>query len=439
MIRRVFLIVCVIALTSLSSFGAAYSASANARATEAMRTWYRLVLDLVRHTATYSPPVASRSFAYIGIAAFESVAAGSDELVTLTGQLNAMPPMPGREPGKTYDEAVVVNAAIAHAVAELFENTGPAGQRAIAALSAKQNAWVMEGVAEDVAARSQAFGEAVARRVLEWAEDDGGAVVENMGFPHEYKLTDGAAHWVPTSLVAQQQTPLLPQWGQNRTFVLESGATCSLPPPPDYSEQPGSAFYKEAYEVYETVRNLTAEQEAIAKFWSDDPMLSATPPGHWLSIALLIAERDQLGLEQSVDLFARLGIVLSDSFVACWQQKYVYDLVRPLTYIRRLIDPEWDTILNTPPFPEYPSGHSTQSGAAAAVLTAIFGEDFAFEDPSKIADGMKLRAYSSFWDAANEAGISRLYGGIHFRAAIDRGLDQGRCIGAHVNALKTRR
>jgi hypothetical protein len=439
MIRRVFLIASMVALTLFSVASVAQSASADARAADAMRAWYRLVLDLVRHTPTYSPPVASRSFAYIGIAAFESVASGSAGLVTLSGQLNAMPPMPAREADKAYDDAVVVNATIAHAVGALFENTGPTGQRAIGALTAKLRASVREGVAEDVAARSQAYGEAVAARVLEWAGDDGGAIVENMGFPYEYKLNEGPAHWVPTSLVAQQQVPLLPKWGANRTFALENGATCALPPPPEFSDAPDSQFYKEAREVFDTVRNLTAEQEATARFWSDDPMLSATPPGHWMTIALGIAERDQLDLERSADLFARLAIALSDSFVACWNAKYVFDLVRPVSYIRRLIDPQWSAILNTPPFPEYPSGHSTQSAAAATVLTALLGNNFAFEDDSKTREGMKARSYASFWDAANEAGISRLYGGIHFRAAIERGLDQGRCIGAHINALKTRR
>ena len=126
-------------------------------------------------------------------------------------------------------------------------------------------------------------------------------------------------------------------------------------------------------------------------------------------------------------------------FIGCWQAKYAYDLVRPITYIRRVIDPKWEPLLNTPPFPEYPSGHSTQSGAAAAVLTAFFGDNFAFEDETGTADGRKPRNFTSFREAAEEAGISRLYGGIHFRAAIERGLAQGRCIAAYTNALRTRK
>ena len=129
----------------------------------------------------------------------------------------------------------------------------------------------------------------------------------------------------------------------------------------------------------------------------------------------------------------------ADAFIGCWAAKFQYDLVRPITYIRRVIDPKWEPLLNTPPFPEYPSGHSMQSAAAAEALTGIFGENFAFEDTTRHGDGLKPRSFASFWAAADEAAISRLYGGIHFRAAIERGQEQGRCIAAYTNALRTRR
>jgi hypothetical protein len=220
---------------------------------------------------------------------------------------------------------------------------------------------------------------------------------------------------------------------------MPDGAACSLPPPPDYSEDKTSAFYKEAFEVYEVKRNMSPEQRAVARFWSDDPMLSSTPPGHWISIALQILDRDGVTADKSAEILARLGVALADSFVACWHSKFQYDLLRPVTYIRRVIDPGWEALLNTPPFPEYPSGHSTQSGAAAMVLTSFFGDNFAFEDATHQTDGIKPRSFPSFWAAAEEAGISRLYGGIHFRSAIERGLEQGRCVGAFVNALRTRK
>jgi hypothetical protein len=166
-------------------------------------------------------------------------------------------------------------------------------------------------------------------------------------------------------------------------------------------------------------------------------MLSVTPPGHWISIGMQVLDKDHGGLEKSVDVLARLGIAEADAFIGCWQTKYEFDTVRPITYIHKLIDPKWETVVNTPPFPEYPSGHSTQSAAAATVLTTIFGDSDAFDDATDEADTLKPRHYANFWAAANEAGISRLYAGIHYRAAIDNGLSQGRCIGAYAVALKT--
>lgn len=403
-----------------------------------LATWYRMTLELVRHTATYTPPVASRSFAYIGVTAFEAVASGSGDLQSLAGQLNGLTALPKRAEGEIYDEAVVLQAALAQSVADFFSNTGPTGQRALASLTKKQNAKVADGVAPDVVARSEAFGRAVAAHILAWSMDDGGAVIENMGFPYDYALTEGPSHWVPTNLVRQQQAPLLPNWGKNRTFAMPAGSTCPVSPHSAYSEEPTSAFYKEAMEVYEAKASITPEQTQIARAWSDDPMLSTTPPGHWVSIARQILERDDAPLPFQVEAMAKLGVGLADAFIGCWDAKFKYDLVRPITYIRRVIDPKWEPLLNTPPFPEYPSGHSTQSGAAEVILTDLFGADFAFDDNTMVPDGLKPRSFTGFAQAAEEAGISRLYGGIHFRSAIVVGLDQGRCIGAHTVALKTR-
>lgn len=405
---------------------------------DVLHTWYKVALELTRHTPTYSPPVASRSFAYLGITAFEAVASGSKELQSLAGQLNGLRPLPRRgETGRIFDSAAVLHAAMAFAIRHFFGNTGPTGQRVVKRLDARLSAEIAASLHTDVAARSEAHGQAVAARILDWSRSDGGGVIENMGFPLEYSLKPGAAFWVPTSLIAQQQKPLLPNWGNNRSFAMPNGAACPLPAPPAYSEDKASDFYRQALEVYVVEKNLSPEQRATARFWSDDPMLSPTPPGHWISIALQILERDKAGLEKSADVLARLGMALADAFIACWQTKYQYDLLRPVTYIRRTIDPKWEALLTTPPFPEYPSGHSTQSAAAAVVLTKAFGENFAFEDATHERDGVKPRAFPNFWAAANEAGNSRLYGGIHFRAAIERGLEQGRCVGAFASALRT--
>jgi hypothetical protein len=438
-LRRLAAAIGAAVLLSLAVLSPATAADERPSAGEILRNWYYLMNELVRHTATYSPPVASRNFGYIGITVFEASVGGSDKLVSLAGQVQGIESVPQREAGAVYDEQVIINAALSDAIVDYFGNTGPTGQRAIKAAQTKWRELVVAGIAPDVVERSEAFGKAMAASVFEASLSDGGAEIINMGFPLDWQLPTGDDKWVPTNVIRQQQYPLLPLWGEKRTFALPTGATCPTPGNPPYSVDPESAFYKEALEVYDAVKAAVPEQQAIARFWSDDPMLSMTPPGHWVSIALQVAQAENLPLDENVDLLARMGIAMADAFVGCWNAKFEFNLLRPITYIKRVIDPKWEPLLNTPPFPEYPSGHSTVSGAMGAVMTAFFGDNYEFEDFTGSPDGRKPRVFKSFNAAADEAGISRLYGGIHFRAAIDDGLAQGRCIAEYTIALKTRK
>jgi membrane-associated phospholipid phosphatase len=401
--------------------------------------WYKLVLELVRHTATYSPPVASRAFAYLGITAHE-VVAGTGASLTLAGQLNGLTESPACDPTLTYALPAMLHGAMTDLVTELFGNTGPTGQRAMETMTTKLGERVAQGVGADVLTRSLEQGRAVAGHVLAWSHDDGGAVVENMGFPMQFTKSEAPGAWVPTNLIAVQQAPLLPDWGKNRPFAMPAdGATCTLTTAIPFSDQPGSPFWQQAEEVMSVKAALTDEQKLIARFWSDDPMLSPTPPGHWISIALQILDRDNADAATRADVLARVGIAVADAFIACWATKYEVNLLRPITYIRKVMgEAKWEPLLNTPPFPEFPSGHSTQSAAAAAVLTAYFGEDFAFDDATHEDDGLPVRSFTSFSAAAAEAAISRLYGGIHFREAVESGLTQGACVGAYAAALQTK-
>lgn len=423
--RRHFL---TLAAAALSAPALPARAAATGGTEKVILDWYRLILELVRHTATYSPPVAARAFGYLGVIAWEAQAAARG-YPSLAGQVNGLPPRPNDRMAR--DPAAVMQGALTAGVRALFGNTGPTGQRAMNAMQKRLDALV-GGRAADLAK-----GGEIAAHVLAWAEGDGGADVQNLGFPDGYEPSNLPGAWVPTSDIRLQQAPLLPEWGHVRPMAMADGMACTLTPPPPYDETPGSAFHAEAMEVYETSKTLTDEQKIIARFWSDDPMLSPTPPGHWISILIEIAARDALPAERLADALARLGMAQNDAFIACWQSKYEYNLIRPVTYIRRLIDPKWQTLLITPPFPEYPSGHSTMSGASATVMTAIFGDGFTFDDATHADDGLPVRHFASFRAAAQEAAISRLYGGIHYRAAIERGLDQGACVAQHALRLKT--
>ena len=357
-------------------------------------------------------------------------------MISLAGQVNGLTALPVAD--GPVDQALVLHTALAHATEVLFGNTGPLGQRAHAAMTARMGQRAADGLDDAVQERSAALGRAVAQHVLAWAAKDGGAQIENMGFPLEYLPDTIPFAWQPTSLIRQQQAPLLPHWGTVRPLAMPSGTACGIPAHPPYDPAPGSVFHQAAREVLDIAATLTAEQKLIARFWADEPMLSPTPPGHWIAILLDIAERDALSAARLVEALARLGVAQHDAFIACWQAKYAFNLLRPVTYIQRHIDPEWRPLIETPPFPEYPSGHSTQSGACAVVLTALFGEDFAFDDHTHVDEGLPVRRFASFWAAAEEAAMSRLYGGIHYRFGNEAGTEQGRCVGAYAAALRMR-
>ena len=401
-------------------------------------TWYDLTLELIRHTPGYAPPVASRTLGYLGVGLYEALVPDFKGYQSLTGQLNGFTKIPKRIAGKTYDTATIENAVLSSLVKHFFDNTGPSGLQAVGNLEKRmKQSLESRDIPKDVMERSRNHGRRVADAIFEWSKTDGGANGAHAGYPQTFTPPQGPNYWV--SLVPTQSRPLLPYWGDNRTMALKTGDECKLSAPPEYSEKTDSTFYKEALEVYTISKNRTEEQTAIARFWSDDAMLSKTPPGHWVGLLTQLLAEKNSSLETYAEGYARLGIAVNDAFIGCWKTKYEYNLLRPVTYIKRLIDPKWESMLTTPPFPEYPSGHSTQSGAAAEVLTQIFGDNQTFTDHTHDEDGMPERSFSSFHAAANEAALSRLYGGIHYRSAVERGLEQGKCIGGKVTKLQFKR
>jgi hypothetical protein len=213
----------------------------------------------------------------------------------------------------------------------------------------------------------------------------------------------------------------------------------------------GSPFYRQALEVYEAGRTITDEQRAFVLFWDDNAYVmnvrghamyatkKATPGGHWLGITSIAARKSGASLMQSADAYVRTSIAVADGFISCWDEKFRSNLVRPETVINAVIDASWQPVLQTPPFPDYTSGHSVISTAAATVLTGVFGDNLAFTDSTEMPYGMAPRSFASFNDAAAEAAISRLYGGIHYRMAIEEGAMQGRRVGEFlVQRIKTR-
>lgn len=419
-----------------------------------------------------SPPVASRTSAYAAIALYEGWAAFSDSLVSFAGQLNGLDALPRPERARGYDPALVAMEAQTVTLRELYRE-GFASTGVAVTLLRDSLLGVREraGVAEAVRRRSLDYGAELGRAIVAWAGGDGFA-----GRSLAFAAAPGPAAWVPTATEAQYRSQnvsmardfvafdnptagarpgetsersltvnrpkrpgnatspginptlaLEPHWGSLRPFALDSAAGCPAPAVSPYSADPASAMYQEAMAVVTAQRRLDAEQRATAYYWADNPGESGTPAGHWLGIMSSLATEKTLSPERTVEMYALTAIAMADAFIGCWKSKYEVNLLRPVTYIRRHIDPAWEPLLNTPPFPEYPSGHSVQSAAAAEVLTALLG-DVPFVDSTHEALGHPPRRFDGFHAAARQAQLSRLYGGIHYPMAIDNGAVQGRCI-----------
>jgi hypothetical protein len=343
---------------------------------------------------------------------------------SISGQVADLPELPLPEEGEIYDWPSVANAALSDVLEGLFPEASDESLQMISDLRKK---WMEARVAEvgnEVVERSGDYGDTLAEQLLEWIVADGYA--DSRGMTYELPTGDPAYYVLTT----EGSRPNEPFWGTLRPFGLFYADYCNVSLNMPYSEDPDSVFYAQADEVKEVGENLTPEQRDIARFWVDTPGQTGAPSGHWVSIENQVVEQLDLNLGRASEMYALVGMALGDAFISAWSLKYQVMLLRPETYIREYIRRSWQPYIQTPPFPEYPSGHSVVSGAAAEVLTTMFGM-VAFTDRTHIIYQHEplQRSFTSFEAAASEAAISRLYGGIHYRAAIENGLRQGRCVG----------
>ena len=393
--------------------------------------WEALVVDLVREEFLY-PPAAARLYAYAGIGLYEGLVHGYPGYRSLSGQLNGLT-LPEPTPNEVYDWYTVASVVERDLLTVLFEDAANETYRRINDLSAGQiESRRAAGVAEAVIARSVAFGEALAIAIDAWCQTDN--YRETRARNNSYiPPTGDPAMWVPTPPL--NMAALEPYWGELRTLVVEDSRECDVfGGPPAYSTDPTSHFWRDMQEVYDVSQNLTEYERSTAFYWADDPGATGAPPGHWISIAHQLNEQLDLSLIEAAETFALVGIGLHDGFITAWHVKYRTNFLRPVTAIQRLIDPTWTPIVETPPFPDFPSGHSTGSGAMIAVLPFLHGENTPFTDATHVSRGLPARHFDSFEEAGLEASFSRLYGGIHYRAAKEKGIDIGRCVGEHVVA-----
>lgn len=434
-----------------------------------MRNYYGLI-----RAERISPPVASRVLGYAAVALYEGFASASPALASLEGQLNGLDSLPDPLPGKRYDPVIVALVAKRTVLESLFAEGLPSTRAALATLAdSMEAARLAQGISGTVQADSREHGRRLGEAILAWAARDGfdstrtrpftpqagdqswvndargdEYTPQNLSAVRDFVAFDNAAaalrggeaseralvmtrpkaSTTRTLKAANPTGATEPWWGTLRPFVLRTADECRPPAPAPWSTEPGSEFHSQAKIVYDVSRSLTDQQLQTVLYWADNPGQTGTPVGHWLAIASQLVTQLDLNAEQAAEMFVLVTLAQSDAFIGIWHEKYRLNLIRPVTYIRRYIDSSWTPAIITPPFPEYPSGHSGQSASAATVLAALLG-DVSFEDSTNLALGHPVRKYSSFTQAADEAAASRLFGGLHYPMGNEGGKELGRCVG----------
>jgi len=367
----------------------------------------------------FSPIVASRNYTYANIAAYEVIAGGYPaKYQSLAGQLHGLKRVPAPEQGKTID----VEFAALMAFCKLGEAvTFPAGSMQEYVDSLKKLA-EDHGMPVEIFNNSIAYSDSVAASIMAWSKGD--HYLQTRG-ASEYTVMDSPGRWVPTPPAYSAAAE--PHWREIRTMVIDSCSMFKVPDPfPFNITNKQSDYYKQVMASKDAIDSLTPEQVQIADFWDDNPFKlnvsghlmfgtkKFSPPGHWMSIVGIAAEKAQADFPTTVAAFAITSISLFDAFIQCWHVKYTYNTVRPETVINKYIDPNWRPHLQTPPFPEYTCGHSTGSASAAEALTSVFGDQFNYTDTTELEFGIASRSFKSFREAAKENNLARFYGGIHY-------------------------
>ena len=393
----------------------------------------------------FSPPVASRVYLYPNIAAYQILQKEMPEkYFPLEGQISGLEAIPS--PGD-YEENINYKLAAIHAFIEVGKELIFSEDRVIDFQEKLYEKFKNNGLPRKEFNASVSYGDLVSEHIMEWASKD--MYNQTRTYP-KYTILQGDKFWKPTP--PDYMDGIEPHWNKIRTLVLESADQFPAKPPKAFDMTPGSPFHKELMEVYDITNKLDDEKLAIASFWDCNPYVThhrghamfatkkITPGGHWIGITAIATRVASSTFDETINAYTNVSIALFDSFISCWDEKWKTIVVRPETLINKYIDEEWLPALQTPPFPEYTSGHSVISRAAALALTDIYGDDFKFNDTSEVEYGLPARKFNSFIHASDEAAISRLYGGIHYMMAIEQGVSQGQKVGNYVvKKIQTRK
>lgn len=378
----------------------------------------------------FGPTVAARIYVYPSIAAYEVIRQENPSSFSYVGKLHGLRDFPqAPHSGKDIDLAIAAVLAYDGVSQKLvFSEEKVAGFR-----DSLLRRYRGLGVSENVLKNSDAYALKVQESILKWVKGDNYGPTRS--YP-KYTITSDPRKWQPTPPGYMDGNE--PNWRSIRPLVIDSAAQFKPPAPTVFSTLASSRFYQQAQQVFLAGVNNNGQTLAKAAFWDCNPFAlnlnghamfaskKISPGGHWQLINLLCAHKAGLDLEKTCFSQSLVSVAIFDGFITCWDEKYRSQLVRPETYINKYIDPSWKPFLQTPPFPEYPSGHSVISTAASRMMDHFYGDKFSFADSSELIFGLPVRQFSSLDQAAGEAAISRLYGGIHYMPAITNGSEMGR-------------
>ena len=382
----------------------------------------------------FTPPVSSRIYVYASLASYEAMRHADPAYTSVTDKLYGFKPMPEPEKGKAYNYALAATRAFFTVVHKVVFSLDSLKKYEVETLDQFKNT-----LDEETYNRSIAFGDSIGKTVLARAIIDG--YPQSRGKP-KYLGSNDPGKWRPTPPDYLDGVEWC--WNTMKPLAMDTCTQFMPARPPAYSVDTNSVFMKEAKEVYMIGKKLTDEQKLIARYWDDNPFViehsghmmfgnkKITPGGHWMGIAAIAAKQTNANAVKTAQTYALTAVALYDAFISCWDEKYRSSVVRPVTVINELIDKGWVAFLQTPPFPEYTSGHSTITASASVVLAKLYGDQFAFQDTSDLRYIGLQRHFNSFQEAAAEASISRVYGGIHYRNSVDVGAEAGKKVGMNI-------
>lgn len=406
--------------------------------------WYKLQLSfLLERNSTLN----GNAFAFLGIGLYESLRHGIKNAKSFSTVLNQMPAMPDKENNNGYHWEISANAAMASMLRLLNIGLTPANNAAIDALEAAYNETLKPAIESESFNRSQEYGKKIAQAIYDWYLVDP-YYASNAGYVPPVDPPGVYRQWRPTP-PANVPVPIFPFLKNSRTLLAIHTTTIGPAFPVAYSTTPGSAFYNMVKEVYDVNTALTQEQKNTALFWIDQGNgVGYTPNGHDMSLVVQVLEQSNANLGLAAEAYAKAGIAQRDGSIVTFRTKYATEnnMIRPVSYIRGVIEPilepgttpDWLPFIATPPHPEYPAAHSGVTGSTMQAVAKVIGENVPVSDATYVFRGFPARNFPNLFAAAEEAGISRLYGGIHYTISINAGLDLAKVIGNNVGNVKVR-